>query len=475
MTQIAVNTARHEAALKAELLSDSSFPEKLYALQYLLSIQSRGRALQLPPADALPNVDPSQYRVLQAYAEAMIAGASKQDAALTLRQLSELAPPPAFANFALSLYYMAYPKDGSALKAAMAEVAAHPSQDSRALLVELLGRYKRYSELRPLLDDPNYDGLIPSLLKRDVALNPMDWPLLIKTLLPVAYEDMQLSVLALALLAGASWASLLLRFNGPLSWRESAVQLALPALLLGAASAHMTILAIYWQEEQLGLARGDDLIGQAIYCFAGIGLREELLKLLCFVPLIPFLAKRKDELEIFVLASLVGLGFAIEENIGYFESSQGLDAVGRFVTANFLHLSLTGVCGLTLTQAILYRGSHINTAVSTFGLAVLAHGAYDAFIIVPELAEYNLATMVVFILITYQYFTWIRHLRNEWRSKVSLTAHFTLGLTLVFGASYLLVAWESGPVESFLSLTEEALGLGILLVLFYREIPEDIY
>ena len=86
-----------------------------------------------------------------------------------------------------------------------------------------------------------------------------------------------------------------------------------------------------------------------------IGLREEALKLLLFVPLIPFLLNR-DDLEILTVAGLVGLGFALEENINYFQASAGLSAVGRFATANFLHIALTAMCGLTLTRAIVHRG-----------------------------------------------------------------------------------------------------------------------
>ncbi len=474
-SQIAINTALYEETLKAQLLQDSSFEQKLYALQYLLSINLGRSQSVLPPAKQFPNLDTQEYALLLAFSEAMQDKPESEGAAHALLKLSQSNPPAPFSNFALSLYYSTYSKNRLAIDAAKAEVANHPSSASRALLVDLYRGHDLLDEIEKLLADPEYAPVIDSFLKRDIALQTMDWPVLISTLLPVAYGDTPLSMFILALVAGASWASLLLRFNGPLGWSSFAVRLAIPALLLGALSAHLTILAIYFQEDQLGLARGDDLIGQAIYCFAGIGLREEFLKLLCFTPLIPILAKRKQEMEILIVASLVGLGFAIEENIGYFENSLGMDAFGRFVTANFFHLSLTGICGLTLTQAVMYRGSYINTAASTFGLAVLAHGAYDAFIIVPELAEYNIVTMVVFILISYQFFIWVRHLRPQWREPFSLSAHFTLGLILVFGTSYLLLAWETGPLASLDQLVGEVLSLAILLIMFYREIPEEIH
>ncbi|WP_309025408.1 PrsW family glutamic-type intramembrane protease [Pelagicoccus sp. SDUM812002] len=472
-SQIAINTARFEEKLKNQLLRSRSFEEKLYALQYLLSIGGRRNQSILPPADQLSNVSEEGYEILVAFSHAI--GGRSADAAEPLFELVRSTPPPPYANFALSLFYTTYSKNGLAIEAAKAEVKNHSNTASRTLLVDFYRRHNLLDPLKELQSDPKYAPLIDSFLRRDIALLTMDWPVLISTLLPIAYGDTQPSMLILALVAGVAWATLLLRFFGPLSWSSGAVRLAIPALLLGALSAHLTILAIYFQEEQLGLVRGDDLIGQAIYCFAGIGLREEVLKLFCFVPLIPFLAKRKNEMEILVVASLVGLGFAIEENISYFENSLGMDAFGRFVTANFFHLSLTGICGLTLTQAFIYRGSYINSAVSTFGLAVIAHGAYDAFIIIPELSEYSIATMIIFILASYQFFSWVRHLRSSWREPVSLSAHFTLGLIVVFGTSYLLLAWEVGPLSSLTMLTEEVLSLAILLVMFYREIPEEIH
>lgn len=474
--EIAVNTEKYADVLKASLLQNTPFEEKLYALKYLLSINDHAPESLPPPASDLPRLSEQEYRVLTAFGQALRNPASEEGDATPkpLLELTQLAPPPPFAHYALALFYATHSKTEQAIEAAEAEIEAHPSAAGRELLIDLYSKNRMYQPIRDLQSDPDFAPHIDSYLKRDIALETMDWPVLIRTLLPVAYEGTSLAALFLALVAGVAWATLLLRFSGTLRWSSPAVRLAIPALLLGALSAHLTILAIYLQEDQLGLTRGDTLGSQAIYCIAGIGLREEFLKLLCFAPLIPFLTKRGDELEILVVASLVGLGFAIEENIAYFENSQGVAAIGRFITANFLHLSLTGLCGLALCRAILHGGSAINAAVSTFGIAVLAHGGYDAFIIVPELSEYSFVTFIIFILMSYQFFIWLRHLRTHWNDPISLTAQFTLGLILVLGASYVLLAWNLGPVEAFMSLGEEVVGLAILLVMFYREIPEHV-
>ncbi len=471
-SEFAINTEKYAKIVDAELRQETAFEEKLHALKYLLSIPTGSALFRLPEIESISGITDKEYEILTAFSTAM--RNPKGRGPQKLLDLAQQTPPPQYANYALSLFHATYSEISKAIIASKAEISAHPTDKARILLIDIYARYELHEEIKLLQKDQDFTPLIDPFLKRNIALETMDWPVLLSTLLPIAYLGTPLSMILLVLISGTAWTFLLLRFNGKLSWSTPIVRLTIPALLLGALSAHLTILVVYFQESQLGLSTGDTLLSQAIYCVAGIGLREEFLKLLCFIPLLPFLLKRKNELEILIAASLVGLGFAIEENISYFENSQGVAAFARFVTANFLHLSLTGLCGLTLAQAFMYGGSSINAAVSTFGLAVLAHGAYDAFIIVPELSEYSVGTFIVFILISYQFFMWLRHLRVKWNDPVSISAQFTLSLIIVFGSSYLLLSWDMGPIEGLIHLGEDAVTLGILLFMFYREIPEEI-
>jgi RsiW-degrading membrane proteinase PrsW (M82 family) len=323
--------------------------------------------------------------------------------------------------------------------------------------------------LDALADDPTYGEFIsPSILQK-MARARMDWPNILKYHFKSAYAETRISMTLLAVLSGLVWAFLLIRFNGTFSkvWNYS-----IPALILGALSAHATLLAVFWLEGVHGMSFGQNMYQQLVYCL-GIGLREEGLKLLFFTPLIPFLWRRSD-LEILTVAGLVGLGFAMEENINYFEASAGLSAVGRFATANFLHIALTAMCGLTLARACIHRGEDIQHAITTFTLAVAVHGFYDAFLMVPALLEYSWLTYTVFVLMGFQYFGWLRHLREEWNDPFSITATFTYGLILVTGFSFILYAWDSGPITALQSVVSEAISIAIVLVLFYREIPERI-
>ncbi len=64
----------------------------------------------------------------------------------------------------------------------------------------------------------------------------------------------------------------------------------------------------------------------------------------------------------------MGLGFAFIENVSYFESGVLGTAMTRFLTANFLHMSLTAIAAEAVTRAVRERTDTATArAVNTFG------------------------------------------------------------------------------------------------------------
>jgi RsiW-degrading membrane proteinase PrsW (M82 family) len=449
-------------AIGKTLERDRPFHEKLLDIQYLLFFVEPKTPVSLSGADALSS---NEFAVVEAF----LTATSGKKSVEPLKTMAETQSAPPFANYALALANELEEDDPAAIEALRREILLHGSDPARERLIDTFLDLSDHKALEQLAADPDFAPFITPYVLQEIALGKMDWPVILETHFAAAYENANWAMALLALLSGLVWATILFRFNGSLSvW-----PLALPALVLGALSAHATLLFIYWQEYQLGFEMGAGIVSQLIYCVLGIGLREEALKLLLFVPLIPFLLKR-DDLEILTVAGLVGLGFAIEENIGYFTGSAGTSALGRFVTANFLHIALTAMCGLTLVRAIVHRGEDIAHAANTFALAVAIHGLYDAFLMVYAFSDYSFLAMTVFVLMGYQYFGWLRHLRDEWRDPVSITFIFTLGVVFVTGLSFALYAWEVGPSLAFQSIGFEVIGIAIILIMFFREIPETL-
>ena len=124
----------------------------------------------------------------------------------------------------------------------------------------------------------------------------------------------------IAVITGLCWLAFTIQAGQPSSPGGIRWWLALLAVGLGVVSIWPTLFAVYWQEEVWGLEDSKDLIGGLRFYILGVGLREELSKLLLFLPLLPWVLRRGSEREALLVAACVGLGFAMEENVQCFMS-----------------------------------------------------------------------------------------------------------------------------------------------------------
>ncbi|MBP83701.1 MAG: hypothetical protein CMO61_07620 [Verrucomicrobiales bacterium] len=245
------------------------------------------------------------------------------------------------------------------------------------------------------------------------------------------YEKAQLlSFFAIpAAFTGLIWYLILTNF-----WRFDRTRLiaSLFAVALGVLSANLTLYAVMVQERAFGFAHApsSSQLSQAIYFIAGVGLREETIKLVCFIPIAIWCAKRKNDLEALILAALVGLGFAAMENISYFRT--GLiqqSGLTRLLTANPLHFTLTGLVGYYGYRMIVRKFYGMEEFLATFILAVLFHGAYDAVIMIPEWSDWSILTFILMALLVYRYFDPLRGLMDiqQQRKRLSPLGIFIMG------------------------------------------------
>ena len=138
----------------------------------------------------------------------------------------------------------------------------------------------------------------------------------------------------------------------------------------------LRLVLLRLQEARSGLTDSDAAGGALLFQIASVGLREEFSKLLCFLPLLFFLRKATPA-QALLAASCVGLGFALEENVAYYYGDLGGGVVGRFITANFLHLAMTGLTGHALFRFLRYPKNYGTAFLATFVSMVLVHGFYN--------------------------------------------------------------------------------------------------
>ncbi len=280
--------------------------------------------------------------------------------------------------------------------------------------------------------------------------------------------------IVLATLTGCCWLIFTLQAMQIGGWRDPRLWLALGGVLLGVLSIWPTVFFIYWQEQGWKLQESRSLVAGLRYFVLGVGLREETAKLLCLLPLMPFLLRLRSELAALLVSGCVGIGFALEENAGYFVGSGGSDAMGRYLTANPFHMTLTALVGLAVYRGLRSPRDWGSQAVAMFGLMVFAHGLYDAFIVLPAFAEYSLLGTILFVLVVYQFFRELRGARSKQPDTVSLTANFLCGVSLVTAATFVYLSATAGCAIAFDVLAQGVLGLAVMVYLFLREMPETM-
>ena len=188
----------------------------------------------------------------------------------------------------------------------------------------------------------------------------------------------------------------------------------------------------------------------------------------------PLLIAKRDELTALIASACVGLGFAVEENIGYLIGSRGTDTFGRFITANPFHMALTGLIGLAVYRAFRDPRNWGPQAFGVFGILVFAHGMYDAVIALPDLADYALGSTIIFALVVYQFFHELRSLRPAGHDTISLTATFLCGVALLTGVTFIYISAVVGARMAADTLFTDMIGLAVMVYLFLREMPETL-
>lgn len=360
-----------------------------------------------------------------------------------LRAAAAAAPPRRWAGEFLGEVLEASGATGAAIDAYLGEVDRFPRDSGRSLhrLLLLLASEGRHDEIDALMARPGLRDAIPVGDRIDRAIHRRDYLGLLGLTFrhDLAIADPWLA--SLSLFAAAIWFLIVTPFAGRDRERWSRY---LAALVLGWISASATLYAVFLQEEIRGftLESAEGVVGRVLYFVAGVALREESLKLLCFLPLVPWIARRGREIDALVTAGLVGLGFALNENIGYVDRGAEFTAWSRFLTANFAHIAWTGVAGLALYRCWLRPRRQWDNLLADFLIVVAAHGAYDALIAVPELSDYGFLSLVVYALSAYLFLDQAgQRLSPGGSMTVSPLAVFVVGSSLLIAVTFVFACW----------------------------------
>lgn len=266
---------------------------------------------------------------------------------------------------------------------------AETGADSRRRALDLCRRRDWKDKLRTLYADPAWREAVLEKGAEDytdnyqVALAAKDWTGVLSIVWDGVWKRLKSPLwITMSSLCGLLWFLIVHMGAGipvRLWWR------GLLGFGCGLLSIPLTHIFIILQEAWFGPRDQGTGSEDILYCVSGIGLREELAKLLCFAPMLILLRKAPSS-HVLAAAASAGLGFAILENVTYFEWGEGVSVWSRFITANFLHFGLTGLTGLALWQA-LRNSKWLTHFAVVFTGAVIFHGLWDFTPGDPRLAD----------------------------------------------------------------------------------------
>ncbi|MEI6535871.1 MAG: PrsW family glutamic-type intramembrane protease [Verrucomicrobiaceae bacterium] len=248
----------------------------------------------------------------------------------------------------------------------------------------------------------------------------------------------------------------------------------LPPVLAGVWSVWL----LHWWQGSLHYGLSDEqqvtptheLVQWIVY----VGLPEETVKLCLFAPFLPFLLRCGSSSKAALTAGCVGLGFALDENLGYFIREGETVAVGRFVTANFMHVAFTGIAGGWLYELVRSRFHAATEFLTAFLGVVAAHGVYD-FSSTDSAQKWGVEIVGIVILAFAARF-YLDRLRTDdvvlRRRTVSSTSVFCVGCALLTGATILLAVDNAGSMKGAVDALRKTVAIIPVALIYVREFRE---
>lgn len=346
----------------------------------------------------------------------------------------------------------------------------HPDPETRLRILRTLKDLGWKSDFVRSMDDPLYFNSADDLMRADYYLETNQFLLMARYVLLHQFGSYETILVIASAIVGLCWLVMMLHVGRVRNWPFS-VALVIPVVLtLGILSAHATLIAVELESKYFVHGLRHTWIVTLLYAVLGIGLREEFLKLLLIAPVL-FAFRKAAPIQILVIATLGGLGFAIEENNQYYVEGGG-SVVARFLTANFAHMSWTGLAGYAFVTALNDRRQWGNF-LERFAYVILMHGAYDFFLMDKTFGNLGFFSSIVFILSARTHLRLVAEFAGTAKYSIAPITVFVVALAISTGTGYLMFAQEVGPVRGAIEVLLSAAGMVFVGILFFQEFSRD--
>lgn len=327
-----------------------------------------------------------------------------------------------------------------------------------------------WDTIRARLSDPHVNAIAGPEVKYRLAVHDRDWKSAARWLMLQSLPEPSVGPLVMTAVAALCWLFFCVRL-GDFGERSRLRPLFyVLAFVLGVLSVAPTVAIIAVEEAALHLVETGDPARDILFFVFGVGLREEASKLLMFFPLLLVLRRWGTKGDVLVCGALVGLGFAAEENLSYLASGHGGSmtmVLDRFLTANFLHMAMTGILATALDDFLTDPERHASDFSRATLMVVGLHGAYDFFLSHAEFGEGFLA-MVVFVFLAQLFLDTVSRVRRRIGEGLTVLHAFVMAVAIVTAIGFVYGTTLVGPAQAAVIMAGGLLGEAIIVLVFVR-------
>jgi RsiW-degrading membrane proteinase PrsW (M82 family) len=176
--------------------------------------------------------------------------------------------------------------------------------------------------------------------------------------------------------------------------------------LMGCVSSFLVFPISGFIKNYLQFRLNGEPINDFAYCVIGIGMVEELVKMIPLIIIVRFHKIVNEPYDFLLYASISALGFAFVENSLYIQNSSFFAINGRALMSTVAHMTFSSVIGYAFMIASCRRpGNGWYVILGGFLLASGMHGFFDFWLINPIAKNLNGLSYLFFILTTHFWFT----------------------------------------------------------------------
>ncbi len=208
-------------------------------------------------------------------------------------------------------------------------------------MAELYFQADNIEKLKTLYSTPSARKYLPYSIGRYVLLHEKDISGYLTAIISQRISNLNTAGLFAAFFVLIIWLEFLRRLD--IFEPEKARYIAATLIISCATTLFVSCFWYDFLKFKIDLQLHRSFMEDLLYCIAGIGLGEEVIKLLPLLLIIKFTRQVNESIDFIIYASVSALGFAFIENSMYFYETNLTSIPGRAFTAVPMHMFLSSI------------------------------------------------------------------------------------------------------------------------------------